>query len=146
MLEPSPDTDPKLQFPSSIFHIDREHVPALLNATSVSRMEQIAEQLAGPDYALHLLVAVEAVQELAAVWSEAALHWSPPLAIDLQQCSIDCAESHIPSDPPARHLRFWFYSEDLIDWMEGYSERFFDFGVTIDADSLAVVHLSGPSR
>lgn len=146
MPDPSPYSDPKLQFPNSIFHIHRKHVPALLTATNVSLMEQIAEQLAGPNYALHLLMAVEAVQELAAVWIKAALGWSPPLVIDLSQCSIDCSETFSPSDPPSRHLRFWFYSEDLTDWMEGYSERFFDFSVTIDAESLAIVHLAGPSR
>lgn len=53
----------------------------------------------GTDYALHLLIAVEAAQQLAAEWVKAAQHWSPPISIDLSLCSIDCGEEY-------RRLRF----------------------------------------
>lgn len=32
------------------------------------------------------------------------------------------------------------------NWMEGFSKHFFDFTVTIDAESLTVQHMVGPSR
>ncbi|MBR2565568.1 MAG: hypothetical protein IKE29_13210 [Paenibacillus sp.] len=134
------------QFPSSIFNIDRKYTAALLSAPDDKQQEMIAEQLVGPDYALHLLLAAAAAQQLAVEWTEATKHWSPPLTLDLSKCSIDCADECVQI-PKQRLLRFWFYSEDVPeDWREGYSDRFFDLTVTIDADSLIIQHTSGPSR
>lgn len=136
-----------LLFPNSIFNIHREHVPALLSAMHLNQQDPIAEQLAGIDYALPLIIAVEAAQQLEAELVEAALHWSPPLSLDLSLCSIDCAEDYIHVPERRRLLRFWFYSEDgPANWMEGFSKHFFDFTVTIDAESLTVKHVVGPSR
>lgn len=138
-----------LQFPNSIFNIHRKHVPALLSAMHVNQQEQdmIAEQLAGTDYALPLLLAVEAAQKREAELVEAVKHWSPPLSLDLSQCSIDCGEEYTNTPERRRMLRFWFYSEDgPADWMEGYSKSFFDFTVIIDAELLTVQKVSGPSR
>ncbi|MCP1132516.1 hypothetical protein NKT34_04385 [Paenibacillus polysaccharolyticus] len=135
-----------LQFPSSIFNIDRKDVPALLEATNVKHQETIAEKLTGSEYALHLLLAVEAAKQLVAEWTEAVQRWSPPLILDLSICSIDCAVELL-QNPERRLLRFWFYSENVPeDWREGHSDRFFDLTVTIDAESLTVQHAAGPSR
>ncbi|MGQ8872716.1 hypothetical protein [Paenibacillus sp. TSA_86.1] len=135
-----------LQFPSSIFNIDRRDVPALLSATNVRQQEMIVEQLADSEYTLHLLIAIEVAQQLVAEWTEAVQQWSPPLTLDLSICSIDCAVELL-QNPERRLLRFWFYSEDIPeDWREGYSDRFFDLTVTIDAESLTVQHAAGPSR
>ncbi|MFC7681058.1 hypothetical protein [Paenibacillus sp. GCM10028914] len=140
-------TNSDLQFPNSILNINRKHVPALLSAMHLKQQDMIAEQLAGTDYALPLLIAVEAAQQWEAELAEAAQHWSPPLSLDLSLCSIDCAEEYIHTPERRRLLHFWFYSEDApADWMEGYSKHFFDFSVIIDADLLTLQKVSGPSR
>ncbi|WP_366294265.1 hypothetical protein [Paenibacillus sp. AN1007] len=146
MPESSYDIRSNLQFPNSIFNIDRKYTAALLSALDVKQQEILAEQLVGPDYALHLLLAAAAAQQLAVEWTEAAQHWSPPLTLDLSKCSIDCADEYMLI-PGKRLLRFWFHSEDgPEDWREGYSDRFFDLTVTIDAESLIIQHTAGPSR
>lgn len=135
-----------LQFPSSIFNIDRKNVPALLYAPNIQQQEMIAGQLADSEYTLHLLIAIEAAQQLVAEWTEAVQQWSLPLTLDLSICSIDCAVELL-QNPERRLLRFWFYSEDIPeDWREGHTDHFFDLTVTIDAESLIVQHTAGPSR
>lgn len=132
-----------------VFHIDRQHMPALLEALGTAEENDIAEKLAGTTYAIALLVALDAVRQSAIPWIDAAKHWSPPVKIDLAQCSVNCTQ-YQSNQASSRHtssvLQFWFYSEDLVDWMEGYSEQFFDFSVILDADSLDIQKTLGPSR
>ncbi|WP_046216498.1 hypothetical protein [Paenibacillus wulumuqiensis] len=134
-----------LQSPNSLFHIDRQHVPALLSAMQTGQQDEIAEQFAGKDYALPLLLAVEAAQQRANELAELARNWSPPLSIDLALCSIDCTEEYSPT---AGHLLiFWFYSEEGPEnWIDGYSDQFYDITVEINADLLTVHRTAGPSR
>ncbi|MEK4663159.1 hypothetical protein MHH93_14735 [Priestia sp. FSL H7-0729] len=107
-----------LQFPSSIFNIDRKDVPAFLSAPDFKQQETIVERLIGSEYALHLILAVEAAKQLVAEWTEALQQWSPPLTPDLSICSIDCSVEFL-QNPERRLLRFWFYSEDVPeDWRE----------------------------
>ncbi|MEW4370751.1 hypothetical protein [Paenibacillus kandeliae] len=134
---------------NSVFHINRQHMPALLQALGTAEENDMAEKLVGTTYAIALLLALDAVRQTALPWIDAAKHWSPPVTIDLAQCSIDCTQykSNPASSLHASSvLQFWFYSEDLVDWMEGYSEQFFDFAVILDADSLDIQKTLGPSR
>ncbi|WP_336780483.1 hypothetical protein [Paenibacillus illinoisensis] len=105
-----------LQFPSSIFNINRKDVPAFLSGPDVKQQETIVERLIGSEYALHLLLAVEAAKQLVAEWTKAVQQWSPPLTLDLSICSIDRSVEFL-QNPERRLLRFWFYSEDVPeDW------------------------------
>lgn len=108
MLNQDHGTNSNLQFPNSIFNIDRKYVPALLSAMHVNQQDRIAEQLAGTNYALPLLIAVEAAQQREAELVEAARHWLQPLSLDLWQCSIDCGEEYTHTPERRRMLLFWF--------------------------------------
>ncbi|MFD1888070.1 hypothetical protein [Paenibacillus wenxiniae] len=135
----------KIPFNRSLFKVDRQYVPALLKALHTEQEDALAEQLVGADDALYLLLAVEAAQQRANKLVEIATRWSPPLHIDLSLCSINCSEQHFSDG--TKLLVFWFYSEDVPeDWMEGFSEQFFDFTVEIDLEQLSVHSVSGPSR
>jgi len=149
MPAPDPMFPSNLKFPNSIFNINREYMPALLSAIGTDLQDEIAEQLAGKDYALYLILAVEAAQkkaaELAPITSKWSLPWSHPLSMDLSLCSIDCAEQcHIEH---GHSLIFWFYSEEGPEnWMDGFSDHFYDITVEVDADLLTIRRISGPSR
>lgn len=86
-------------------------------------------------YTTHLVKAIEAAQAKA-----------DKLGLDLSKCSIDCREEQPPEQPDSRILAFWFYSEDVVDWMEGYSKHFYDISIKIDADTGQVIWNIGPSR
>ncbi|WP_046226613.1 hypothetical protein [Paenibacillus dauci] len=140
---------PNFKFPNSIFNINRQYVPALLAAMGTERQDEMAEQLVGADYALYLILAVEAAQqladELAPITSKWSLPRSHPLSMDLSLCSIDCAEQCYLKHE--HWLTFWFYSEEGPEnWMDGYSDQFYDLTVEIDFDQLTIRRLSGPSR
>ncbi len=135
----------KIRFNRSVFKIDRHYVSKLLKTLHTEQEDAIAEQMVGADYALHLLLAVEAAQQRANELVEIAACWSPPLHIDLALCSIRCSEQHFSDE--SKLLVFWFYSEDAPeDWMEGFSEQFFDFTVMIDLEELRIASVGGPSR
>lgn len=86
-------------------------------------------------YTAHLMKAIEAAQAKA-----------DELGLDLSNCSIDCREERLAQQSDSRILSFWFYSEDLVDWMEGFSENFYDFSVAIDPDTGQVIQSLEPSR
>ncbi|WP_019419124.1 hypothetical protein [Paenibacillus sp. OSY-SE] len=68
------------------------------------------------------------------------------LDLDLSNCYIGCHEYRPVQQPDSRTLSFWFYSEDLVNWMDGYSEDFHDLAVKINADTGQVIQLLGSSR
>ncbi|SYX83046.1 hypothetical protein [Paenibacillus alvei] len=86
-------------------------------------------------YTAHLMKAIEAAQAKA-----------DELGLDLSNCSIDCREERLAEQSDSRIFSFWFYSEDLVDWMEGFSENFYDFSVAINPDTGQVIQILGPSR
>ena len=145
MPAPDPMFPSNLKFPNSIFNINREYMPALLSAIGTDLQDEIAEQLAGKDYALYLILAVEAAQKKATELAPITSKWSHPLSMDLSLCSIDCAEQcHLEH---GHSLIFWFYSEEGPEnWMDGYSDHFYDITVEVDADLLTIRRVSGPSR
>ncbi|WPP39542.1 hypothetical protein SK066_12975 [Paenibacillus hunanensis] len=135
----------KIQSNRNLFTLDRQYIPDLLKALHTEQEDAIAEQLVGADYALYLLLAVEAAQQRANSLVDIAACWSPPLHIDLALCSIDCKEKHFSDG--TKLLVFWFYeASDPNNWMEGFGEQFFDFTVQIDLDQLSIYSVSGPSR
>lgn len=135
----------KIQSNRNLFTMDRQYIPDVLKALHTEQEDAIAEQLVGADYALYLLLAVEAAQQRANALVDIAACFLPPLHIDLALCSIDCKEQHFSDG--TKLLIFWFYSEDNPeDWMEGFSEQFFDFTVQIDLDQLSIYSVGGPSR
>ncbi len=69
----------KIQLNRNLFTVDRQYVPNLLKALHTEQADAIAEQLVGADYALYLLVAVEAAQQRANALVDIAARWSPPL-------------------------------------------------------------------
>jgi hypothetical protein len=135
----------KIQFNRSLFKVDRQYVSTLLKALHTEQEDAIAERLVGADYALYLLLAVEAAQQRANGLVDIAARWSPPLHIDLSLCSIDCSEQHVSDS--TKLLIFWFYeASDPDNWMEGFGEQFFDFTVKIDLEQLSIYSVGGPSR
>ncbi len=135
----------KIPFNDSLFEVDRQYVATLLKALHTEQEDAIAEQLVGADYALYLLLAVEAAQQRANSLVDIAACFLPPLHIDLALCSIDCKEKHFSDG--TKLLVFWFYeASDPNNWMEGFGEQFFDFTVEIDLDQLSIYSVSGPSR
>lgn len=87
------------------------------------------------EYTVHLMKAIEAARAKA-----------DELGLDLGGCSIDCQNYRPAQSHNTRILSFWFYSEELVNWMDGYSEDFYDITVNIDADTGQVVGVHGPSR
>ncbi|MFD0712947.1 hypothetical protein [Paenibacillus sp. GCM10027626] len=70
---------------------------------------------------------------------DAAKKRGAELGVDVSKCYLECEELY--SKEGNLYYLFWFYSNELEDWMEGFGDDFFDLAVEVDGTTGEVLRI-----